>query len=268
MKRILILTCLCVSMVFVVGGCSKKDAEQGLDKVDITDEAIENVSESTDETNEVEGVTETTAPVDTIKSDENSYKEILDKYYVAMSEKWDAESVTASSINYMCVYAGEGDYLADTGYYITDIDGNGISELIIGFTSDNPDVKNMVFEVYTLVDGSPESILTGWERNRYYLRSDNKFANESSSGAAYSDWYVLQIAQDGMTIDVVEGLRTDLPDADDYSVMKWYTTTDMDYDWTNDTEVSEDEARQIIQQYLDMYVSIPFIPFSEYQYSK
>ncbi len=245
-KNKIVLIFLCMFIVFVVGGCSKGFEQKSTD-IEITD---------------------TTESANTVNSDEDNYKEILDKYYIAMSEKWDAESVTAASINYMCVYAGDGDYLADTGYYITDVDGNGISELIIGYTSDDPEIKNMIFEVYTLVDGKPESIITGWERNRYYLRSDGRFANEGSSGAAYSDWYVLEIVQDGKTLDVVEGLRTDLPNPDDYSVMKWYTTTDMDYDWTNDTEISEDEANKIIRQYTDMYMSIPFIPFSQYQYSK
>ncbi len=258
-----ILMVLCMLTVFVIGGCSK-DSEK--ESTDISTENVEG-TENEGKTKDA-GSTEDAEAVE--GSYEDAYKEILDKYYVAMNEKWDMQQVSEASLNYMSVYmkSEKGDFLVGTGYYISDIDGNGIPELLIGNTEDNEFFKNTVFEVYTLVDNQPEIILSGEDRCIYYLCDDGKFINQISGGPASTSCYILEIGEDGKTLNAVEGVRTDIPDLNDSSTINWYFTNDLDYDCTNDELITEDEANQNIERYTNMHISVPFISFTEYQYSK
>ncbi len=257
----IVLIFLCMLIAIIIGGCSKEFEQEN---ADIDTENIE-ITEGTVKSEDT-AITESIETYDI--SYEDYYKEILDNYYEALCDKENMEQVSNYLINYLYTYveSEENNRLMDVGYYISDIDGNGIPELLIGNLSDDSFLKDMVFEVYTLVDDKPELIFSGMERNRYYLRSDGKFANEGSSGASYSDWYIFEIAEDGKTLNVIEGVRTDTPDINDYFTINWYSTKDLDYDCTNDELISEDEARQILQQYKNMYTAVPYVSFSEYQY--
>lgn len=259
-EKSIILIFFCIFIASVISGCGKE--RSGLDVADIKHE-IEN-TEIIEDTETIDN-TETTEFLY-----ENYYKEILDNYYIALSGKENMEQVSNLLINYLYTYVEteENNCLLDVGYYISDIDGNGIPELLIGNLSDDTFLKDMAFELYTLVDDKPELIFSGWERNRYYLYNNGKIANEGSSGAAYSDWYILEIAEDGKTLNVIEGVRTDTPDLNDYSTINWYFTKDLDYDCTNDEIIAEDEAMQIVQQYQGMHISVPYVSFYEYQYLK
>ncbi|EHO86382.1 hypothetical protein HMPREF0380_00674 [Eubacterium infirmum F0142] len=74
-----------------------------------------------------------------------------------------------------------------TGYYIMDINGDGINELLVGnaFLTDgkDDDFNRLVYQVYTIKDGKPVSLYECGARFRYYLTSDNKLFFMGSSAA-------------------------------------------------------------------------------------
>lgn len=90
------------------------------------------------------------------------------------------------------------------GYMLADLDGNGVYELIIGSYGAQ---DNCIYDLYTLVDGNAVKVLTGGERDRFYLSSMGTFYEQGSSGAGYSDNYILTYS--GVAYYVTEGVFTD-----------------------------------------------------------
>jgi len=70
------------------------------------------------------------------------------------------------------------------GYTLLDIDGNGIPELLIGCADGSCYEPNVIFDLYTMVNGTPQRILHSWPRARFYLLSGNRIILPGSGGAA------------------------------------------------------------------------------------
>lgn len=93
------------------------------------------------------------------------------------------------------------------GYTISDIDGNGVNELILASDGNN-DFPNVIYEIYTLQNGNAVSITKSAARSRYFMLNDGRFLLEGSSGAAFSNWdtfifngYSLAISEQIWTTD-------------------------------------------------------------------
>lgn len=79
--------------------------------------------------------------------------------------------------------------LDDIGYTITDINKDGVSELLLLQIDElNKEVCNgtRILCVFTVVDGEKTLVFEGHSRNRYYLLDDASIYNEGSNGAAYT----------------------------------------------------------------------------------
>lgn len=113
-----------------------------------------------------------------------AYATVIGEYYTALSEGWDAAQVMESGLNYMVADSFFENPLEEIGYMVSDLDGDGAQELIIGSMKEDEFFGKMIFSLYTL-DGSgvPQLLIDSTERNRYYYAGDIKFANLGSS-----DW--------------------------------------------------------------------------------
>ena len=74
------------------------------------------------------------------------------------------------------------DFAANAGFYVTDLDGNGTPELLLGENQPMSD-STVFYDLYTIKDGELVHVFDGWDRNRYYLCTNGGFANEGSSSA-------------------------------------------------------------------------------------
>ena len=74
------------------------------------------------------------------------------------------------------------DIAANAGFYVTDLDGNGTPELLLGENQPMSD-STVFYDLYTIKDGELVHVFDGWDRNRYYLCTNGGFANEGSSSA-------------------------------------------------------------------------------------
>lgn len=151
------------------------------------------------------------------------------------------------------------------GILISDLNGNGSLELVIGEVNGNDGMDKMTIEAYTLVDERPVLLFSGAYRNRYYLCSDGRIANEGSSGAANSEYYRYQISDHGDNFEVIEGIRTVGTEVDGSVVVNWYSTTDDDFDSSNDTQIKEQQGVDKIKEYQDMHIDMSLQPFSKYK---
>ena len=155
----------------------------------------------------------------------------------------------------LCYLAGSEMGGADNlGYYLTDIDGDGIEELMIGATGENA-YTGMFYDLYTIVNDQRALVVSSGERDRYYLCVDGTVANEGSGGASNSvcNYYNLVSGQ----LELKEGVFLD---AYSHPENPWfYTTTSTVEDYSN--PISEEEGRNVIGKYV--YMDIPYIPLKE-----
>ncbi len=71
------------------------------------------------------------------------------------------------------------------GFYLVDLDGDGIEELLLG-ENGSGEWAGTIYEIYTIQDEKLVKLCEGGERDRYYLANDNVILNEGSSGAGSS----------------------------------------------------------------------------------
>ncbi len=180
------------------------------------------------------------------------YDEIIRQYYTGMISNW---SMGEFSEKNLCYLAGSEMGGADNlGYYLTDIDGDGIEELMIGATGENA-YTGMFYDLYTIVNDQRALVVSSGERDRYYLCVDGTVANEGSGGASNSvyNYYNLVSGQ----LEFKEGVFLD---AYSHPENPWfYTTTSTVEDYSN--PISEEEGRNVIGKYV--YMDIPYIPLKE-----
>ena len=87
---------------------------------------------------------------------EEPYREILDNYYYAISEKWDIDKMEENNVCYMCCWR---ENVSEMGYICIDVDGNGVSELLIGEVESEGAYVGMFYDMYTIVDNKAVQIV-------------------------------------------------------------------------------------------------------------
>ncbi|MCD8049146.1 MAG: hypothetical protein LUG52_06015 [Clostridia bacterium] len=194
-------------------------------------------------------------------SSSTTYDVILESYYTALSENWDMQQLSASELCYLCY-----DYdISEVGYTFIDINGDGISELLIGEVDAEDDYIGMFFDLYTIIDGNAVLVASSAERDRYYLCSNNLISNEGSGGASLSSNYFYSFSESG-NLSFIEAVIYD-ESIDEKNPWFYCTTvTESKYGSYCSQEdyisISKNEAQKIINSYT--HTAMQFISFSEY----
>ena len=193
-----------------------------------------------------------------------AYADQIDRYYTALSEKWDEGKYLENGMSEVLTAYYAGNPLNNVGFGFQDLDNDGRWELIIGAIEDAEECP-AVFEIWTLVDDKPVMLTQTSARNQYMLQfveEDNMWyvANEGSSGAFGSGYYSLMLI-DGK-LEVMQGI---LYDAQADSENPWFMTYDMDGDTSNDDPVDEDTAIAIREINRSHYTAIEYFPYILYK---
>ena len=123
------------------------------------------------------------------------YKQIIDRYRTALEDNYDGQQLTDFGLNLMVKDITPN----KIGYAVKDLDGNGISELIIGTVSGDDFYGKLILLLYTInKDGDAVQIFSSTDRNRYYYAGDNRFANLGSSSASDSFVTTLKLEDEEM----------------------------------------------------------------------
>lgn len=169
--------------------------------------------------------------VDLEKTTTLAYQDILDSYTKAILEGWN--DVDFPDISIM---ARNFTSLSEVGYERIDLDGNGVEELVISTTAGD----QVILDLYTLTNGQLSHILSGWERNSYWLGEGNVIQNVGSSSAAVSYYNGYQLKGDQL-----ESLYTITFDGEKDQKNPWFLGEYGDYSHP----LTEAEAYAAMDQY-------------------
>lgn len=180
------------------------------------------------------------------------YGEVLEAYYNALAQGWAPEQYMEAGMNYLPGLVKDMDLV---GYYLEDLDGDGSPELLIGIVG-----QNYIYVMYTMIEGSPVTVIRASERNTYQMTSDGCFINRGSNGAASTGFLFYTFENGSLTFR--DALMYDA-NADEEN--PWFYATDEDWDVSNDLPYGTGDAEAHIQAVEDSIVEIPYMPFSSYK---
>ena len=105
---------------------------------------------------------------------------------------------------------------SELGYALLDLDNDGTDELIIA----NDAERQVIYDLYSLVDGKVVHVFTGWDRNSYELREGCRILNVGSNGAALTDYVYCHLSKGQLVTD---------------SLIRFDAATDPDHPWFRGT---------------------------------
>lgn len=192
---------------------------------------------------------ETEAPLDTEEG--TLFSEILFCYSQALAEGWDMDQYRSAGMSYLAAFINDPDKL---GYCLMDLEDDGYPELLIGAVG-----EPQIYAMYAHTSEADFIVIDAGERNTFRLMGNGKFLNFGSNSAASSGYRFLRYENSDLVFEDAIVFDSDIsPNA------PWFYAVDDDWDVTNDTPLSEEEADASIAAAEDSVVAIPYIPFSEF----
>ncbi|MBR2715015.1 MAG: hypothetical protein IKB73_02265 [Ruminococcus sp.] len=198
------------------------------------------------------------------KTAEEYYDEII-RAYIAQYP-WDSGIINIRGENVPAEFFSEYS-LDEIGYAYVNIDGNYVDELLIGPVNNDGEV----FAMYTYNLDQPITLLTSSYRNRHYLLDEGGVINEGSGSAVVSIWDYYYMAPDMCGLMFNERITLDGFYAEDEGYVDsangdmskmWFRSETQDY--SGYESISEEEAREKIDEWESKRVNINYTPLSEY----
>ncbi len=189
---------------------------------------------------------------------EDLYNTVLAKYVRAMNEEWDAnkceQEQMSSEFNYEMLSSDGGDPLDKIGYAYKDINVDGIDELFVG-PMGIEDFDNITYDVYTMVDGNPTFVISGFARNRFYDYEDNFLCNVGSGGAGHTAYDVYALMSNSTELVYQFGYKYDSYENEQEP---WFKTYDqMEYE-----PITEEDYNKETENLEKGFVKLDFKPLS------
>lgn len=156
---------------------------------------------------------ETTAPTENGTAIPEAYQPVIAKYVTALTEHWGGEACSNADISILVSYATSP---SELGYALLDLDNDGTDELVIA----NDAERQVIYDLYSLVDGKLVHVFTGWDRNSYELREGFRILNIGSNGAASADYVYCHLSNGQLVTD---------------SLIRFDAATDPDHPWFRGT---------------------------------
>ncbi len=189
-----------------------------------------------------------------------AYDAIIQNYISGFEAGWGSADFDEYGLCYLAAYLSGADGM---GYYLTDLDGDGTEELLVGEKGEKDDeyaedaYTGMFYEMYTLDADTEDAVCVAvsGERSRYYLCTDGTIGYEGSGG--YNYFCTGHYQFNGSALEVLSFVLYD--GNYDSENPYFYSTTDTWDDYS--TPISESEAAAICDGY--EYMEIPYLALTE-----
>ena len=258
-----LLTAMLLVMAFGLAGCGEtktteetKETETqaaeieeatGESEIPETEAESEAVSEETEQAEDAESNTEmeTQAP-ETNAAD--PYAEVNARYQQALTEGWDMDQLDEADMNILM--AAEYESEDCFGYLELDIDQDGSPELLIGPRADGEE-PNEIMDLYSIVKGEPTRLISGGDREHYYLCEDGSIYYEGAESAFTS--YTISYEFCGDYLRELQNLRYDWEMDNDNP---WFLVDGENYE-----PISEEDYNSIWEELWDSCVELDYQAF-------
>ena len=129
------------------------------------------------------------------------------------------------------------------GYAMKDLDGNGVSELILASDGNN-DYPYVIYEIYTLQNGNAVSVTKSAARSRFFMLSDGRFLLEGSSGAMNANWMTYTFSGSSLALQEQIWTSEEPHTLTDYAPYYYYATA-----YAAADAMTDDEATRTIESW-------------------
>jgi hypothetical protein len=202
MKNITIIPVI-LAFCLLFSGCEKQVAEVVTAPSTITETEADTTPSTTTETdNEYE------APPSVAENAEidyyTAYQGVFEDYETIFNGEWNGEDYLNNDFPLQLIYCMGDTPYDNIGYTLTDLDNDGIQELLIGEASADPYYDGLLLQMYTLENGSVVKVLSSGENAWYQLCEDSTIALTCADGAedagvshyAYSNGALHEVTSD------------------------------------------------------------------------
>ncbi|MCR4652062.1 MAG: hypothetical protein K5662_10010 [Lachnospiraceae bacterium] len=124
---------------------------------------------------------------------EDLYDSVIEKYKEAILGEWDEDMLEAEGICPELYQMAQEDILS-IGYCFFDMNNDNIEEMLIGRITENI-TSEMIYDIYTIVDRVPTSVLAGPNRKSYPMGAKTYFLIDeyiNDSNNSQCDFYYLE----------------------------------------------------------------------------
>lgn len=155
----------------------------------------------------------------------DEYKVVLDSLcdYIENGKENEVTEEMQYGLSTVIANQPTSDILRNISFSLMDIDGNGVKELII--FSGNDTSNSIIYGLYSINNDKACIIAAGYARSRYYLLEDKTIYFEGSGGAMDSSFGVYKLADDGISLVVVDYFFTDFIDEEHTALGLYYNKT-------------------------------------------
>lgn len=193
---------------------------------------------------------------------EELYGDVIAQFVTAIKEGWDAQKLEDNDMSTVYFVITQTDDIVDpmkaTGYAYMDLNADGIDELVTGDIEEAKTIGT-IYDIFTMVDRKPAHVVSGWDRNRYYVASGVLIVNEFSDSAASSGIVSYILTPNTTELFPQMGLKYDTTEDES---KPWYISHSPETDeWES---ITEDDYNEYMERY-DEYKKIDLTPFSEYK---
>ena len=210
-------------------------------------------------------------------NNETLYADILDKYFYHIQSGWTEYDMMSLDSNEFCylfpMYYSDPDYINKIGYSFIDLNKDGIDELLIGMDSEEEtqygDIyQNMIYDIYTNMNGEIVHLATSGERFVFQLCEDNTIYYWGTGSAASTAYYHYELSSKEPRLSILEGMCSEA--GENGNDILWYHSLSGIYNpetYGNEGEeftvISESEVISILNTW-PKRVDFQLIYFSEY----
>ena len=187
-----------------------------------------------------------------------SYEDIIDAARDMLFGKSN-KAIIGENITLSLEFGGINRDYQELGYAITDINNDGVDELILGVNPvpGNPGWKGYVYDIYTTVDGQVIQLADGAARYHWFICKENMVAYEISSDGFSIGWEYWTVSKDGYMSLKETIINQKILDENGKSKTLWLYSNQLSYEYHNSYElfdtITEEKAQEIRDKYEYIY---------------